>query len=203
MLRKSGPQVKGLWSYRAYKLFWVPWPGDLEITSTSLNVELDLHNSVMHMRWKNEDPKSRRHDVIALTGHFGFRDLVVLKLGQGHWMSNLAFRSMSCTWGKKIKLSRLQASAPSAHPPLVITIPHSLNGWGVKMKPLGPGVMKLSLFWSPSPGDLKNRQRALNLKLDIQVSVIHKSCKNKGPQSRSYEIIALTSIWFSIQLSIQ
>ena len=31
----------------------------------------------------NEGPKSRRYEVIALTSHFGFRDLVTLKLGQG------------------------------------------------------------------------------------------------------------------------
>ena len=61
-------------------------------------------------------PKSRRYEVIALTIHFGFRDLVTPKLGQGHWMSNLTFR-LVCTWGKKMKalsqgvmkLSRLQA----------------------------------------------------------------------------------------------
>ena len=59
------------------------------------------------------------NEVIALTSHFGFRDLVTLQLGQGRWMSNLTFKLVSCTWGKKIwalskgvkKLSHLQASA--------------------------------------------------------------------------------------------
>ena len=33
---------------------------------------------------KNEGPKSRRYEVIALTSHFDFRDLVTWKLSQGH-----------------------------------------------------------------------------------------------------------------------
>ena len=36
-----------------------------------------------------------------LTSHFGFHDLVTLKLGPGQWMSNLTFRLVSCTWGNK------------------------------------------------------------------------------------------------------
>ena len=30
----------------------------------------------------------RSYQVIAPTSHFGFRELMTLKLGQGHWMSN-------------------------------------------------------------------------------------------------------------------
>ena len=47
------------------------------------------------------DPDWKRFQIIALTSHFGFHDLVTLKLGQGHWMSNLTFRLVSCTWGNK------------------------------------------------------------------------------------------------------
>ena len=54
---------------------------DLEISSSSPSVELDLQISVM-----------KCYEVMALTSHLGFCDLVTLKLGQGHSMSNLTFR---------------------------------------------------------------------------------------------------------------
>ena len=44
--------------------------GDFKIRSWSLNVELDLQIFVIHIHEiKNEGPKSRRYEVIALTSH--------------------------------------------------------------------------------------------------------------------------------------
>ena len=88
------PQVKALWSYRAYKTFWFAWDGDLEIRSRSLNVELDLQINVIHMSWKKW-----RYQVKALWSYRACKHL----------------------------------HRPSARRPLRITIPHSLDGWRVKM----------------------------------------------------------------------
>ena len=123
---------------------------DLEIRSRSLNVKFDLQISVMYMRWKNEGFESRRYEVIALTSsHYVFRDLVTLKLGQGHWMSNFTYchthevkkwRSYKVIALTSICTVRPLACPPArrtarstARPPLVITIPYSLNGCGVRM----------------------------------------------------------------------
>ena len=47
----------------------------------------------MHMWLKELEPLSWRYKVIVLTSHFGFRDLVTLKLGQGHRISNLRLKN--------------------------------------------------------------------------------------------------------------
>ena len=36
------------------KLFWFPWPGDLETRLKSLNIKLDLKIDVVHMLLKTE-----------------------------------------------------------------------------------------------------------------------------------------------------
>ena len=68
---------------------------DLEIRSRSLNAELDLHISVTThevKKMKALHVSEVHYEVIVLTSHSGFRDLVTFKL-------------VSYTLGKKMKVS--------------------------------------------------------------------------------------------------
>ena len=73
--------------------------------------------------------------------------LVTLKLGQGHRVSNLTFRLVSCTWGEKIEVL----------------------SQGVMKQWRSQAILV------PRPGDLEIGSKSLNVELDIQISAVHMS----------------------------
>ena len=153
---------------------------------------------------------SRCCKVIAFTSHFGFHELVNLKLGQVYWMSNLTFRLVSCTWGKKMNaLSQCVITLSHLQSILVpVTLKSGQGHWmsnltfglvsytcSKKLKALSEGVSRLSrlqailvsMTWWPWNWVKVTESRTR----PSDWCHIHEV---KKWRSRRYEVIALTSI---------